>query len=191
MVHIRYIYQHTYTCNITILNSSVTLVLWLQYHRQGSLKKSFHNMCKAAAFPFDLFHCVEMGFIVLSSKKTQGIGWWWRWFLSLFLFLNNGLTTMTSNLQQSIQPSYGSKYYYKLIPTLHTNSNVEYDDMWPCRVLSLHGLDFVTSLALSIATKEVLLTWEHICSPQLVNQKWRHSTDSNWTIAPNTSRTQR
>ena len=36
---------------------------------------------------------------------------------------------------------------------------------------SLHGSDFMTSLALSIATKEVLLTLQHIFSPQLVNQK--------------------
>ena len=77
-----------------------------------------------------------------------------------------------TNLQQSIGPFYGSKYYnhYELNPTLHINSNVEYDDMWACRVLSLHGWDFVTSLPLSIATKEIRLTLQHIFSPQLAKQ---------------------
>ena len=75
-----------------------------------------------------------------------------------------------TNLLRRVEPFEGSKYYYdsKLNATLHTNSNGEYDYMWPWWVLNLHNGDFVTSLALPIASKEVLLTSQHIFSPQFI-----------------------
>ena len=62
---------------------------------------------------------------------------------------------------------------------------------WDLVELSIFKVwDFVTSLALSITQKEVLLTLQYIFSPQLVNQKWQHSAYSNWIIASNTSNAQ-
>ena len=72
------------------------------------------------------------------------------------------------DLQQNIESFLESKYYddYEFNPTLYINSNVEYDDIWACRVPSLHGWDFMTSLALVISTKKSY-TLQHIFSPQL------------------------
>ena len=48
----------------------------------------------------------------------------------------------------------------------------------------------MTFLTLMIATKEALLTLQHISSPQLVNQKRGHSPIFQLNHSPNTSRTQ-
>ena len=51
-------------------------------------------------------------------------------------FITKENTTMT-NLQQTLEIQ-GSKHYYELDPTLHTDSDDDYDDMSPCIVGLLH-----------------------------------------------------